>query len=138
MAPTGSLLLLKHHGIFVFFCRSQAFILFVGVKVVFDFRFIKLLKQFMGGFQLMMIVASVLCFIVGPISTPVDEQTIYLGVVLIFVVISTGFFTFYQEWKSDSAMASFKALTPSRCKVLRDGQVPPHSKYQKRHTCNFC
>jgi magnesium-transporting ATPase (P-type) len=85
--------------------------------------YIKLLMQMVGGFQLMMLGGSILCFIVGPISDPIDYQTIYLGVVLIFVVITTGLFVFYQESKSDSVMAGFKALTPSICNVLRDGQV---------------
>jgi sodium/potassium-transporting ATPase subunit alpha len=85
--------------------------------------YIKLLLQMVGGFQLMMIGGALLCFIVGPISKPVDEQTIYLGIVLIIVVITTGFFVFYQESKSDSVMAGFKALTPTICNVIRDGQI---------------
>jgi magnesium-transporting ATPase (P-type) len=85
--------------------------------------YIKLLLQMVGGFQLMMLGGSILCFIVGPISEPVDFQTVYLGVVLIIVVITTGLFVFYQESKSDSVMAGFKALTPSICNVLRDGQL---------------
>ncbi len=37
--------------------------------------------------------------------------------------IIPGFFAFYQEAQVDSVMAGFKALTPSRANVLRDGQV---------------
>jgi magnesium-transporting ATPase (P-type) len=85
--------------------------------------YIKLLLQMVGGFQLMMLGGAILCFIVGPISEPIDYPTVYLGVVLIIVVITTGLFVFYQESKSDSVMAGFKALTPSICNVLRDGQV---------------
>ena len=85
--------------------------------------YIKLLLQMVGGFQLMMLIGSILCFIVGPISNPVDYQTVYLGVVLIIVVITTGLFVFFQESKSDSVMAGFKALAPSICNVLRDGQL---------------
>ena len=66
---------------------------------------------------------AVLCWIAGPLTSPVDYQTIYLGVVLIIVVLSTGLFAFFQERKSDAVMAGFKALTPSRANVLRDGQV---------------
>jgi sodium/potassium-transporting ATPase subunit alpha len=84
---------------------------------------VKLALQMVGGFQVMMIFGAILCFIVGPISDPVDYQTIYLGVVLVIVVISTGFFAWWQERKSDSVMAGFKALTPARCNVMRDGQV---------------
>jgi len=85
--------------------------------------YVKLAMQMVGGFQVMMIFGAILCFIVGPISVPVDYQTIYLGVVLVIVVISTGFFAWWQERKSDSVMAGFKALTPARCNVMRDGQV---------------
>ncbi len=98
--------------------------------------YVKLLRQMIGGFQLMMIAGAVLCWIAGPLSDPVDFQTIYLGIVLIIVVVrcvrvcvrahvyridltiiiiiiiimftivvSTGFFAFLQERKSDSVMA---------------------------------
>jgi magnesium-transporting ATPase (P-type) len=87
-------------------------------------RYIKLLKQLIGGFQLMMVAGAVLCFIAGPLASPVDYQTIYLGLVLIVVVLSTGLFAFYQEAQVDAVMAGFKALTPSRANVVRDGQVP--------------
>jgi magnesium-transporting ATPase (P-type) len=87
-------------------------------------RYIKLLKQLIGGFQLMMVAGAVLCFIAGPLASPVDFQTIYLGLVLIVVVLSTGLFAFYQEAQVDAVMAGFKALTPSRANVVRDGQVP--------------
>jgi cation transport ATPase len=85
--------------------------------------YVKLAMQMVGGFQVMMIVGAILCFIVGPISEPIDWQTIYLGIVLVIVVVSTGFFAWWQERKSDSVMAGFKALTPARCNVVRDGQV---------------
>jgi hypothetical protein len=85
--------------------------------------YVKLAMQMVGGFQVMMIVGAILCFIVGPISHPIDYQTIYLGIVLVIVVISTGFFAWWQERKSDSVMAGFKALTPARCNVVRAGQV---------------
>ncbi len=85
--------------------------------------YVKLAMQMVGGFQVMMIVGAILCFIVGPISHPIDYQTIYLGIVLVIVVVSTGFFAWWQERKSDSVMAGFKALTPARCNVVRDGQV---------------
>ncbi len=92
-------------------------------------RYIKLLKQLIGGFQLMMIAGAVLCFIAGPLDSPVDLQTIYLGVVLIVVVLSTGLFAFYQEAQVDAVMAGFKALTPSRANVVRDGQVYSNSLF---------
>lgn len=85
--------------------------------------YVKLALQMVGGFQIMMIVGAILCFVVGPLTNPIDYQTIYLGIVLVVVVLSTGFFAWWQERKSDSVMAGFKALTPARCNVMRDGQV---------------
>jgi ABC-type branched-subunit amino acid transport system ATPase component len=84
---------------------------------------VKLLKQLVGGFQLMLVGAAILCWIVANLSDPVDSQTNFLGYVLVAVVVFTGVFAFFQEAKSDKVMEGFKALTPSRCHVIRDGAV---------------
>lgn len=71
----------------------------------------------------MLIGAAVLCWVVGNLSNPIDQQTNFLGYVLIVVVVVTGIFAFFQEAKSDKVMEGFKALTPSHCHVVRDGIV---------------
>jgi sodium/potassium-transporting ATPase subunit alpha len=45
---------------------------------------------------------------------------LYLGIVLYLVVILTSLFTFYQEYKSEAIMNSFKDLLPSKAKVIRN------------------
>lgn len=120
---------------------------------------VKLIKQLVGGFQLMLIGAAVLCWVVGNLSNPIDQQTNFLGYVLIVVVVVTGIFAFFQEAKSDKVMEvcfcivdvaakllfsficqGFKALTPSHCHVVRDGSTWPfnsrsvwHSLFRNRH-----
>jgi magnesium-transporting ATPase (P-type) len=84
---------------------------------------IKLIKQLVGGFQLMLIGAAILCWVVANLSNPVDQQTNFLGYVLVIVVVVTGVFAFFQESKSDKVMEGFKALTPSHCHVIRNGIV---------------
>ena len=47
--------------------------------------------------------------------TPISPQ-LYLAIALIAVVVVTGCFGYYQEFKSTNIIASFKGLVP---------QVPP-------------
>lgn len=47
----------------------------------------------------------------------------YLGLMLIFVVVMTGTFAYYQEARSSSIMASFKDLIPHTAFVRRNGVV---------------
>lgn len=68
---------------------------------------IKLIKQLIGGFQLMLIGAAILCWVVGNLSNPIDQQTNFLGYVLVVVVVVTGVFAFFQEAKSDKVMEVF-------------------------------
>lgn len=84
---------------------------------------VKLILQLVGGFQLMLIGAAILCWVVGNLSNPIDQQTNFLGYVLITVVVVTGVFAYFQEAKSDKVMEGFKALTPSHCHVIRNGVV---------------
>jgi hypothetical protein len=65
---------------------------------------VKLIKQLIGGFQLMLIGAAILCWVVGNLSNPIDQQTNFLGYVLVIVVVVTGVFAFFQEAKSDKVM----------------------------------
>eukprot|EP00599_Poterioochromonas_sp_BG-1_P001869 CAMPEP_0173134210 /NCGR_PEP_ID=MMETSP1105-20130129/1161_1 /TAXON_ID=2985 /ORGANISM="Ochromonas sp., Strain BG-1" /LENGTH=1071 /DNA_ID=CAMNT_0014045975 /DNA_START=23 /DNA_END=3235 /DNA_ORIENTATION=+ len=91
---------------------------------------LKALETVVGGFQLMMIFGSALCFIVYGISGGTDIQTLILAIVLVLVVLVTSAFQLYQEGKSDRVMAALKALTPSVSYVYRNGelqQVPAES-----------
>ena len=68
---------------------------------------------------------AVLCFIAFILEQAVSEFADYdqlcLGVVLVVVVIVTGFFTYYQEFKSCRIMESFKDMVPDFAFVIRNG-----------------
>jgi len=81
---------------------------------------LKLGKHFVGGFQLLMLAAAVLCFIVYGIS--LDASNLYLGVILVLVVTLTGLFAYYQTNKSENLMEKFNTLTAMTSKVIRNGQ----------------
>uniref|UniRef100_A0A914YP86 Uncharacterized protein n=1 Tax=Panagrolaimus superbus TaxID=310955 RepID=A0A914YP86_9BILA len=42
-----------------------------------------------------------------------SKDNLYLGIVLMFVVIVTGVFQYYQENKSSKIMESFKTMVPT-------------------------
>ncbi|NWI61679.1 ATP4A ATPase, partial [Calyptomena viridis] len=47
---------------------------------------------------------------------------LYLAIALMAVVIVTGCFGYYQEFKSTNIIASFKNLVPQQATVIRDGE----------------
>jgi len=59
-------------------------------------------------FAILLEVGCVLCFLAYFPDQTGDQSNLYLGVVLGVVVVATGLFGFYQEYKSNEAMASFK------------------------------
>lgn len=84
--------------------------------------YVKLLKQFLNFFAILLQVGSILCFI----SYILDHQNIenlYLGVVLYAVVIITAIFTYYQEAKSEKTMEKFKGMLPPKSIVRRGGAL---------------
>ena len=70
---------------------------------------VKFLKTLFTGFSLLLWVAAILSFLAYGLEA---------GSVLVFVVIVTGIFSYYQESKSSSVMESFKNLVL----VRRDGE----------------
>ena len=54
---------------------------------------------------------------------PQSKDNLYLGIVLFFVVLATGIFSFVQNQKSDSLMKSFANMLPPKVLVLRDGET---------------
>ena len=86
---------------------------------------IKFLKTLFGGFSMLLWLGAVLCFLAYSIQASTLEEppddNLYLGVVLTFVVVITGIFSFYQENKSSKIMESFASLVPQYALCLRDG-----------------
>jgi sodium/potassium-transporting ATPase subunit alpha len=83
--------------------------------------YVKLIKEFVSVFALMLWFGSILCFIAYGLA-PTDPSNLYLAVVLCVVVIISGTSTFLQNYKSESIMDNFKNFIPPRSSVLRGGE----------------
>jgi len=60
----------------------------------------------------------------SPLSSPQNNiQNTYLGGILIGVALLNAFIEFYQLQKSEAILASFLAMIPPSCRVLRDGTL---------------
>ncbi|KAG9482795.1 hypothetical protein GDO78_011439 [Eleutherodactylus coqui] len=89
-------------------------------------EYVKFARQLAGGLQCLMWVAAVICLIAFGIQCSQGDMTsadnLYLAVTLIAVVVVTGCFGYYQEFKSTNIIASFKNLVPQQATVVRDGE----------------
>jgi magnesium-transporting ATPase (P-type) len=72
---------------------------------------VKFFFTLIGGFQMMLWVGAILCFVVYGLTHREDTQTFVLAWVLIIVVFITSIFQSYQEGKSDETMAALQKLT---------------------------
>lgn len=88
-------------------------------------KWVKFCKNIFGGFATLLWVGALLCFFAYSIQVSTTESVspdnLYLGLVLVFVVVVTGIFSYYQEAKSDQIMESFKNLVPQYATVIRSG-----------------
>lgn len=88
-------------------------------------QWVKFCKNIFGGFATLLWVGALLCFFAYSIQVStiesVSPDNLYLGIVLVFVVVVTGIFSYYQEAKSDQIMDSFKNLVPQYATVVRSG-----------------
>jgi len=80
---------------------------------------VKFVQELTGFFSILLWCGAILCFIGYSIDRSKDH--FFLGVVLCFVVIITGIFSYIQNAKSESLMNSFKNMLPPRVKIIRDG-----------------
>ncbi|XP_047697013.1 sodium/potassium-transporting ATPase subunit alpha-4 isoform X1 [Prionailurus viverrinus] len=89
-------------------------------------EWVKFCKQLFGGFSILLWMGAILCFVAYGIQMHFKEDlsrdNLYLGIVLSFVVIVTGCFSYYQEAKSSKIMESFKNMVPQQALVIRDGE----------------
>ncbi|KAG7261346.1 hypothetical protein CRUP_002487 [Coryphaenoides rupestris] len=89
-------------------------------------EYVKFARQLAGGLQCLMWVAASICFIAFGIELArgnlASFDNLYLAITLIAVVVVTGCFGYYQEFKSTNIIASFKNLVPQQAVVIRDGQ----------------
>ncbi|KAG9509343.1 Sodium/potassium-transporting ATPase subunit alpha, partial [Fragariocoptes setiger] len=88
-------------------------------------EWIKFCRNLFGGFAALLWIGAFLCFFAFSIQVTTFEyaspDNLYLGIVLLFVVVVTGLFSYYQEAKSSQIMESFKDLVPQYATVIRAG-----------------
>mmetsp|Transcript_53455 Transcript_53455/g.64440 ORF Transcript_53455/g.64440 Transcript_53455/m.64440 type:complete len:1294 (+) Transcript_53455:176-4057(+) len=84
-------------------------------------KWVRFLEELTGFFSLLLWAGAILCFIGYSIDR--SEDHLFLGIVLVFVVVVTGIFSFVQNSKSESLMNSFKSMLPPKVKVLREGST---------------
>lgn len=88
-------------------------------------EWVKFCRNLFGGFAALLWIGAALCFFAFSIQVTTFEyaspDNLYLGIVLLFVVVVTGLFSYYQEAKSCQIMESFKNLVPQYATVVRGG-----------------
>ena len=90
-------------------------------------EWVKYLKQMTNGFAILLWIGalfSIIAFLINNSQDPefASKSDLWLGIVLIFVVVVTGTFQYYQESRSGKIMESFNKMLPQQAIVVRDGQ----------------
>ncbi|CEI86145.1 Putative Podospora anserina S mat genomic DNA chromosome 5, supercontig 1 (Fragment) [Rhizopus microsporus] len=74
-------------------------------------------------FNLLLILAGILDYILLAINFQENFANTYLGAILIGVALLNAFIEFYQEQKSQALLDSFLNMVPAKCMVIRDGKI---------------
>ncbi|KAI7896318.1 uncharacterized protein EV154DRAFT_493008 [Mucor mucedo] len=85
--------------------------------------FLKYIDCVLSLFNLLLILAGILDYILLAIDYKANFANTYLGAILIGVSLLNAFIEFYQEQKSQALLDSFLDMVPAKCMVLRDGKV---------------
>ncbi|KAF9036806.1 aminophospholipid-transporting P-type ATPase [Panaeolus papilionaceus] len=83
----------------------------------------KFLDRLLTMFNILLMVAGVLEYVLLGIDFHANFQNTYLGGILILVAFINASIDFYQIQKSEAILASFLAMIPPACRVIRDGTI---------------
>ncbi|KAG0287811.1 hypothetical protein BGZ97_006987, partial [Linnemannia gamsii] len=89
--------------------------------------FMKFFHCLTSLFNLLLILAGVLNYILLAVDPVANKVNTYLGAILIIVAFLNAAIEFYQAQKSAAVLQSFLDLMPAKCYVVRDGksvQIP--------------
>ncbi|KAJ2157890.1 hypothetical protein GGF46_004176 [Coemansia sp. RSA 552] len=85
------------------------------------------LKKFLGClltlFNLMLIVAGVLVYVLLAIDYKDNKSSIYMGAILIAVAFLNAGIEWYQEHKSENTLAALLQMIPATTHVIREGNL---------------
>ena len=79
------------------------------------------LEEITSTFSILLWIAAALSFLAYGLS-PVEKSNLYLAVVVIVIILLSGFFSYIQNAKSGEIMDSFKSFSNTMVTVTRDGQ----------------
>ncbi|KAF9009504.1 aminophospholipid-transporting P-type ATPase [Cyathus striatus] len=83
----------------------------------------KFMDRLLTMFNILLIVAGILEYVLLGIDFKGNFQNTYLGGILIAVAFINASIDFYQIQKSEAILASFLAMIPPACHVVRDGTI---------------
>ncbi|KAF4636901.1 hypothetical protein G7Y89_g1176 [Cudoniella acicularis] len=84
---------------------------------------LKFLGYLTSLFNMLLIVAGCLEYILLGIDFKDNFPNTYLGAILILVAFINAFIEFYQQYKSQALLESFLNMIPAKCMALRDGKL---------------
>ncbi|KAK9688048.1 hypothetical protein K7432_014546 [Basidiobolus ranarum] len=76
-----------------------------------------------GLFNLLLILAGILQYVLLAIDPVENQANIYLGAILIVVALLNAFIEFFQMIKSAAILASFLNMIPAKCFAIREGRL---------------
>ncbi|KAK9728457.1 hypothetical protein K7432_001060 [Basidiobolus ranarum] len=76
-----------------------------------------------GLFNLLLILAGILQYVLLAIDPVENQANIYLGAILILVALLNAFIEFFQMIKSAAILASFLNMIPAKCFAIREGKL---------------
>ncbi|CAF3074150.1 unnamed protein product [Rotaria sp. Silwood2] len=88
---------------------------------------VKLYRHLFGGFSLVFWICVIIYFIMYGFSTATHDENasisyLWLGIMLIIEELAIVFFSYYQESKSSSTMASITKMASQQILVIRNGE----------------
>ncbi|KAJ3728358.1 aminophospholipid-transporting P-type ATPase [Lentinula raphanica] len=83
----------------------------------------KYIDRLLTMFNVLLILAGILEYILLGVNFRENFQNTYLGGILIAVAFLNAFIDWYQVQKSEAILASFLAMIPPSCRVLRDATI---------------
>ncbi len=96
-----------------------------GLNVVQEYPrespWLRLLKELFQFFSLILWVAAALAF-VAEWSDP-GQGMARIGYAIVIVIVVSGAFSFWQEYRVERTLAALRQLLPQKVKLLRDGKV---------------
>jgi calcium-translocating P-type ATPase len=84
---------------------------------------LRLVREFIQFFSIILWVAAGLAFLAEWLDP--GQGMARIGVALVVVILVSGIFSFWQEYRVERTLAALQKLLPQQAKVLRDGSVHP-------------